>query len=438
MPSPRLAYIEFLRNIDEEKRFLLTKRLALFALLANLIFHIHDLFYDHQRGILVLDLSMMVVFAILYGFASKRENQQFAAIALTILTTAWVFCNSMLYGRDSQIDTFLITAPLGIAFIVNPKQRVLLVTLILLPILADVNLKIWAYDYAFIEQIDHEFVRSTAILSVFTNLALIGIYIRTTILEKEKSDDALIAEHDKVIKFSEELKTLSEIANQTNAFLDKRVDEMVETLRAKDNQNQLDLIQNEETQRERIAKELHDSVGVLLSTAKLKMETLQGSNNDQAIQDSIEMLDQACQEVRSISHQMTPILFSKIGLVGILQDYQAIFNRNGSIEFELIIDNYNDELSREKELIVYRIITECVNNAIKHSECSTITVQLIARDKKLHLSVEDDGIGFDIFTVTNPFGIKSIKQRVKLIGAQFQFDSRIGEGTHYYIDIPLK
>jgi two-component system NarL family sensor kinase len=190
------------------------------------------------------------------------------------------------------------------------------------------------------------------------------------------------------------------------------------------------LVEGEERERQRLSREIHDSLGGLLSTAKTYLQDSNG--NDPNLR---KIIDQSCEEVRQITNDLMPVSLQLVGLKGAIEDLAAKAELLG-IESKVEIHNLKVESERMK-LAVYRIAQESVNNVIKHSSARRLLIQLIQQDDTLNLVVEDDGIGFDSNRLNEGMGLKNMQSRAALLDGEIEFESIPGQGTSVNIQIPL-
>ncbi len=195
------------------------------------------------------------------------------------------------------------------------------------------------------------------------------------------------------------------------------------------------LIEGEENERLRIAKELHDGVNGDLSAIKYKLSSLLEMNN-KVIKEAITMIDDSCMQVRAISHNLIPPSLESFDLREATQVYCTNLNEvtpNISIEFQYIGDTV--ELPKKAEINAFRIIQELVANAIKHAEASKIDVQISGRDNIVQITVEDNGKGFDRDTISSDgIGLKNIASRIDYLNATTDVISN-EKGTSYSFEI---
>ncbi len=199
----------------------------------------------------------------------------------------------------------------------------------------------------------------------------------------------------------------------------------------------------QEKERERIARELHDGIGVLLSTASIHFSSVE-SKTDKETQDMLnkanKLLKEASKEVRQISHNMMPGVLSKFGLKEAVEDMFEKVEDTGEAKVDLRLEMEDRRLPENTEIMVFRIIQEMLNNTLKHAKASKITFSLKKAGDKLQMEFADDGIGFDEDKIPKEknLGLSGIRSRVEYLGGSVKLESRPGKGTRYFIDITLK
>jgi len=194
------------------------------------------------------------------------------------------------------------------------------------------------------------------------------------------------------------------------------------------------LMEGEENERLRIAKELHDGVNVDLSTIKYKLTSLLEKNNE-VINEAVTMIDKSCEQVRAISHNLIPPALKNFSLIEAIEDYIGTMNtiHEPEISFHHIGDSI--QLSKKIEINIFRIVQELVNNSVKHANANEINVQASHRDDLIQLTIEDDGKGFHKDATTGEgIGLRNIKSRVDYLNAKMDFDTG-SKGTSYIIEI---
>lgn len=200
-----------------------------------------------------------------------------------------------------------------------------------------------------------------------------------------------------------------------------------------------------EEERTRIAKDLHDGVGQQLSGLKMGWQRLLGNLSEikpevaPQAEALTEVLDEACEEVRSISHQMMPKSLQTFGLVPAMDDMLQKSIGTAGINYEF--ENFGMDKNRfdsRIELTLYRIAQELVNNIIKHAAASSVSVQLMKNSSNLILMVEDDGKGFNFEKARRGLGLLNINSRLNTVGGEVDFESNVNQGTRVTIRIPVK
>ena len=191
------------------------------------------------------------------------------------------------------------------------------------------------------------------------------------------------------------------------------------------------LIDGQELERQRISQELHDGIGTMLSRIKVLM------GKGTPIKSLIQMIDDTCSEVRSISGNLQPHTLANFGLIGALQDFAS---KNSNSNPSIIFQHFGEpiDLGINKNLMIYRIIQELVTNSIKHANAKEILMEIIFTDKNITINVEDDGIGFDENALKKDSnGWNNIRSRVNFLQGQLNLHADVNEGTSVTIDLPI-
>ena len=199
------------------------------------------------------------------------------------------------------------------------------------------------------------------------------------------------------------------------------------------------VIDAQESERKRLAEDLHDSVGQVLSAIKLKLHKLDKLDEGQnaMLADTRKLTDECIQEIRNIIHNVLPPVLTDFGLIDALQALCVKMNDNTPIQVTFTRKLADERFGSEIELTLYRIAQELFGNAVKHSEATTIHVDLAKNGNTLVMSFRDNGRGFNIDTVKHGFGIKNLRSRVQLINGKIDIYSKPLSGTITTINIPL-
>lgn len=202
----------------------------------------------------------------------------------------------------------------------------------------------------------------------------------------------------------------------------------------------------QDQERKRIAQDIHDSLGSILSAAKLKLSALKESqpllSNEQTekYQTTLQLLDEASAELRNISHNIMPATLSKLGLIAALKNLSNTISSHSGLQINFTSHDFMERIPEQTEMSIYRIVLELINNIVKHAQANRVTVQLIKYPDYINLSVEDNGRGFDYGNALQEkkgIGLGNILSRVDYLRAKMNVDSLPGRGTTVIIDVPL-
>lgn len=205
------------------------------------------------------------------------------------------------------------------------------------------------------------------------------------------------------------------------------------------------VIDAEESERQRIAGDLHDGVGQVLSAARMNFSALKDQLPTLTEEQKLEikkissLIDKGCSEVRSVSHQMMPLDLQHNKFHKAVENF--VLNLTGNnFKTNVFIEGIDVELSFEGQNILYRIIQECVNNVIKHSKASQLDVSIIKDEEQLAITIEDNGIGFDVEDAKSKAGVglKNIRTRLKYLNGSMELNSAKGAGTCVMLFVPIK
>lgn len=206
------------------------------------------------------------------------------------------------------------------------------------------------------------------------------------------------------------------------------------------------IVEAEEEERKRIARDLHDGVGQMMSAARMNLATLLNEQektleeeNRGRFKNIIKLVDESCRELRTVSHQMMPNSLIKNSLSIALRNFIDKLDHR-ALNMQLYTEGLDNRIDLNIESVFYRVIQECVNNVIKHANADRLDISIIRQQDEIVATIEDNGIGFDTTKMEQfeGIGLKNIKTRVAYLDGQIEFDSSIGRGTVVAIHIPLK
>ncbi|MFT4759064.1 MAG: signal transduction histidine kinase [Paraglaciecola sp.] len=216
---------------------------------------------------------------------------------------------------------------------------------------------------------------------------------------------------------------------------------------AKEMESFQSMLDGQEAERKRLASEIHDGVGAMLSTLTMSLESMR-PQIEQEIPELLEKHEYSMklaksinQDLRNISHALMPSTLIDFGLTQAIKMLCDTIDKSGTFKTNFYHKGLEKRLPQNVELALYRITQEIVNNAIKYSKAENLTIQLIRYPKSILLMTEDDGMGFDKAAVekdkTKGIGLRNIQIRTKSIGGSFNMDSQPGRGVSMTIDVPL-
>lgn len=200
-------------------------------------------------------------------------------------------------------------------------------------------------------------------------------------------------------------------------------------------------LESQENERRRVAGDLHDSIGAMLSTIRVSLSTMmrQETVNTQNVGEAKQMLDDTIESVRRISRDLMPITLEKFGLSYALKEMCEQYTMVSGIEIKFSEIGEVITINKKKEIMIFRIAQEFINNSIKHAKAKSINTSLLWSTELL-VSISDDGVGFNIDQVKNSgkgLGLFTMENRASMLGANLTFNSSKEQGTKALIRVPL-
>lgn len=200
------------------------------------------------------------------------------------------------------------------------------------------------------------------------------------------------------------------------------------------------ILKGQEEERSRMAKDLHDGLGSMLSGIKLNLSAMHQnfiihSSDVFSFEKALTQLDSAIAEMRRVAHNMMPEALLKFGLHEAIQDYCDNINQNRTLKMQFTAIGEGKNLDATVQKVLYRIFQELTNNAIKHAQADTIFIQISHHEQGITLTVEDDGKGFDT-TKNNGAGLSNVKSRVDYLKGTLHIDTSPENGTSITVEIP--
>lgn len=202
------------------------------------------------------------------------------------------------------------------------------------------------------------------------------------------------------------------------------------------------VIESQEKERQRIARELHDSLGQILALSKINLSRIDTKNlepeNQNIISNTTDLIDESCREVRAISHNLMPPDLDNKKLAEILENLVDKNRLITGLNYTFNSGLSDEQLSPACKFTLYRVLQEILQNIIKHASATKVNISLTQNGEFTNLLVEDNGKGFNLSLSSFGLGLKNIHSRIKLLHGYLDIDSSINNGTVFNISIPLK
>ena len=194
------------------------------------------------------------------------------------------------------------------------------------------------------------------------------------------------------------------------------------------------VIEAEEKERKRIAADLHDGVGQMMSAAKLNLNNIMNElkiedpAQKEVLEKAVYLIDESCKEVRTVSHDLMPNALLRSGLGKAIATFINKIDKS-IIKIDFYTEGLDEKMDENKELVLYRVVQECVNNVIKHADASQLYIAVIKDDDGISITLEDNGKGFDVIHPTSGIGMRNIQSRIAYLKGSVEWDSAPGRGT---------
>ncbi len=265
--------------------------------------------------------------------------------------------------------------------------------------------------------------------------------VRSRTAEIIHQKEEIAVQQEQLTRINDYLKLLSDTLEER---VHARTDELVkanDALRRKNQEIQRALVQGQTEERKRVAAELHDNLGGLLSALRLSLETL---NADQLLpaekklyENVLKMVVSACAEVRNISHHMLPEILEKEGIEKALERLVQSINATGKLTFETDFFGLEKRINKEVEYNLYPVCVELVNNIVKHSHATEATLQIVYTVDEISVVIQDNGRGLQHTPTAAGMGLQNMRSRIAAMHGKYHIDSKPERGTTISIEIPL-
>lgn len=200
----------------------------------------------------------------------------------------------------------------------------------------------------------------------------------------------------------------------------------------------LGVVQGQDIERNRIAKDIHDGVGGKLAGIRLQLSERNMDVNDLGIHNEIEKLTGVFQELRAISHNLSSNYITDKSLEVLLDQLQQQYQERKEFELEISVypENMLQSITQEQKYHLYRIIQEALTNISKHAQATFVSINMTQHTNNISLIIEDDGVGFDTQKQAKGIGLKNIEERITLLKGTLEIDSHVENGSTILIEIP--
>ncbi|MCW3123334.1 MAG: tetratricopeptide repeat protein [Flavipsychrobacter sp.] len=202
------------------------------------------------------------------------------------------------------------------------------------------------------------------------------------------------------------------------------------------------IVHGEDSERQRIARELHDGIGGMLSATMMRFMSIRHESREitklPAYYEVMELLEEMGDEIRKTAHNLMPEVLMKQSLPDALQSFCNYMQEGGTLVIDFQCYGSFENISQDFKLNIYRILQELIKNILQHAKATTALVQLQLHDQLLTITVEDNGIGFDADTIVNGLGLHNLQTRVRSLDGNYTFDSEPGKGTSVYMEFDLR
>ncbi len=234
-------------------------------------------------------------------------------------------------------------------------------------------------------------------------------------------------------------KNRQQLAHQNAALQQHRIEELERAQQLLATQA---LLKGQEEERSRLARDLHDGLGSMLSGVKLSLGAVKGNmmltdEYAQLFGRALDKLDESITEMRRVAHSMMPEALLRLGLQQAVQDFCDGLKNISPMKISCQLYGDSKRLSAGAEIVIYRVVQELVNNVLKHAQATELLVQVVQSADQISITVEDNGRGFDTSALPAGAGLQNVRSRVAYLNGQLEIKSSPNKGTFVHLDIPI-
>ncbi|WP_235829614.1 sensor histidine kinase [Clostridium nigeriense] len=292
----------------------------------------------------------------------------------------------------------------------------------------------------------------------FKNIYEEALDIRVKYITKQSEEKELILKRDEIERslkgYNISIDEAESAVNQINIALGYLEGNILDGLKSNDDNcrmlNEINILENQEIERRRIAREIHDGPAQYIANAMmridfckvvLKKDLEEGIKELDDLKTNVKM---ALKEVRGIIYDLRPLSLEERGLNEAIKEMINIISTENNIEVNAFVQEYNGEVDKIIQIAAYRIVQEILNNMKKHSGAKVVDLRFDYIKDYIYIFIQDDGIGFNVKETLintkkkgNCYGLLGIYERVKSLGGRIDIKSSLGEGTTYKIKLPI-
>jgi PAS domain S-box-containing protein len=201
------------------------------------------------------------------------------------------------------------------------------------------------------------------------------------------------------------------------------------------------LIQSQETERKRLARELHDDIGQRLSLVASEVALMASQCSDanamatNRLGDLRDDLDGLCSDIHNMSHNLHSYKLQHLGLKSALKDLCRKLSHPG-FRVHIDVDDMDEPVSKDVSLCLYRVVQEALNNAVRHAHTLVVAVTITKVEDMFYMTIQDAGVGFDRAVSPQGLGLISMTERLKLVKGELKLHSILGRGTEIWVSVP--
>jgi signal transduction histidine kinase len=277
-----------------------------------------------------------------------------------------------------------------------------------------------------------------------------GMFIfRPAVIKLRKTMLKLIASETNANELNAELVSLNNSLRQTEEELLNSTKEKYKQQMNEQKIRSTSLVKGQESERKRIARDIHDGVGQMLTALNLNIESIaldsMPDKEKGLVEEARKLIGRTIAEIRTITFNLMPTVLSDFGIISALKQLTDQASKTSGANVVFICPNSFNRLEKSIEIGAYRIFQEAINNAVKYAQAKEIAIELLLNDNFIYLNITDNGKGFnmkkpdldsDHIKINN--GINNMQERTNLLDGEFKIISILGKGTKIWAKIPVK